>query len=243
MTSPVGVGRRTLGPAYGHPMGSHAVLVDLDGPITRLFPHPAHLELAARIAAHGVPSPPSPGGLEPPARSPRDHVQELRRLAEEAPEALAAAAAEATRAELAAAAVARPARGAEQFLRRAVASGYAVGIVSNNAEPAVWSALERCGVADCVDQVAARRDGDVSRLKPAPTLLIECMTALDVAPESCLFLGDTVSDVLAGRAADVPVVGVTPDLALTCDLLAEGAVGVVADLAQALDLLLHQEAS
>lgn len=208
-----------------------AVLVDLDGPLTRLFPDPRHFELAARLAQQ------LPTHSESPSSEAHDHIEILRYAAENHPDRVSSLESIAAEAELSAAATAKPAAGAGAFLRAAKDAGYAVAVVSNNADPAVRLALKTCGLADLVDEVSARAGTALFRLKPAPDLILDAMGALGVAAAHCTFYGDTVSDVIAGQRAGLRVVGVTHDLKRTTQLLAEGAVGVVHNLGEAVDLL------
>lgn len=206
-----------------------AILVDLDGPLTRLFPHPSHLELAGVLDAR------LHGPMYSPSSWATDHVQVLREAAFTAPDLLAELAELATTAELRAAAVARPAPGARALLEQAGSEGYAVAVVSNNDEVAVRLALVSCGLAHLVDHVAARHGAAVLGLKPAPTLLRAALAAVGSSPADATFFGDSVSDVLAGRAAGVRTVGVSADPVRCAELAAAGAVAVVADLSGALD--------
>ncbi|WP_367337118.1 HAD family hydrolase [Phycicoccus sp.] len=207
------------------------VLVDLDGPITRLFPDPSHLELAtaldqrlAALSGHDL-------------TGAQDHVQLLRIAALHSPQYSAELEQMATFAETSAAGAAQAATGAQDCLRTAQARGYAVAVVSNNAAPAVSAAIEACGLAPLIDYVSARQPGQAQRLKPAPDLLRDAMKALRVSAEDCVFFGDTTGDMKAANAAGVRGYGVTDDLVRTTELLGEGAVGVVRDLGEAIELL------
>lgn len=204
-----------------------ALLVDLDGPLTRLFPAPSHLEAAGRLLATlegwGEPGPPAPF----------DHTAILRACAPLAPDRLRVLIDLATSQEFAAARVARPAEGAHAFLRRAQRARIPVAVVSNNDTRAVWTALDACGLAPFVRHVAARKN-DMTILKPDPALVEAALAALGVPAEDSVLFGDSVSDVEAGRAAGVPVVGVTRDPQRMMKLLDAGAVAVVPTLAEAI---------
>ncbi len=214
----------------GHP-AARAVLIDLDGPLTRLFPDPSHLELAAGLADLVA----RRTGWRP--EQPGDHVQVLRSVADADPGVIAELATAAETAEIEAARRAEPARGARDFLFAANRAGYAVAVVSNNAEAAVRIALEECGFAALVRYVAARHGGNVAGLKPAPDLLVDALSGLDASPDDGVFFGDTVSDMVAANAAGVRAVGVAPWPDRTRDLLASGAELVVPDLGDAIPLV------
>lgn len=49
---------------------------------------------------------------------------------------------------------------------------------------------------------------DAPRIKPAPDPLFECSRRIGIAPEQCLFVGDTRMDIIAGKAAGTRTVGV-----------------------------------
>jgi len=89
-------------------------------------------------------------------------------------------------------------------LRRA---GVACAVVSNVGGIALKSALTRFGLASQLDSVICRND--VERMKPAADGLNQCLQALGTDADRTLFVGDSLSDVRAARAAGVPVVIVT----------------------------------
>ena len=49
---------------------------------------------------------------------------------------------------------------------------------------------------------------DVFRGKPSPEIVLKTCNSLEVKPEDVLLVGDTDSDVLAGRAAGCIVIGI-----------------------------------
>ncbi|RLC10526.1 MAG: hypothetical protein DRI24_20190 [Deltaproteobacteria bacterium] len=49
---------------------------------------------------------------------------------------------------------------------------------------------------------------DVSLKKPAPDPLLECSKRLGILPELCMYVGDTRTDIQAGKAAGMKTVGV-----------------------------------
>jgi len=98
-----------------------------------------------------------------------------------------------------------------------------LGVVSNNQTRVVEFVLERYDLREAVETVHARAPNpeSLARKKPAPTFLEESMAALGV--ENPLYVGDSESDVVAGRRAGLDVaflrrphrdgydLGVTPD--------------------------------
>jgi HAD superfamily hydrolase (TIGR01509 family) len=208
-----------------------ALLVDLDGPITRLFPAPSHLELAAaladRLRRHT--------GRDVDAQ---DHVQVLREALLLAPDLAPRLAARASAAELRQARSAVPAPGARAFLECAADRGYAVAVVSNNVTSSVQTALEACGVRDLVEVVVGRDDARLGRLKPAPDLVEDALARLGADARDAMLYGDSVSDIRAAAAANVSAIGVTSDEARARTMTASGALDVVPDLGAALPHLM-----
>jgi phosphoglycolate phosphatase-like HAD superfamily hydrolase len=84
-----------------------------------------------------------------------------------------------------------------------------VAVVSNNAAEAVSQALKANQAEGLVACVLGR---DPSRrlrdLKPSPVLLKQALQELSRTTDSALFVGDSITDMLAGRAAGVRSIGV-----------------------------------
>ncbi|MCE1178324.1 MAG: HAD family phosphatase [Micrococcales bacterium] len=215
--------------ADDQPVG--AVLIDLDGPLTRLFPDPEHLDLARALAERAA----TITGMPPVSAT--DHVQLLRVLAETAPEHLVEIERLAAEAEMGAARDSFAAPGAHSMLAVARAQHRPVGVVSNNCRAAVLTALLVCGLQPFVDDVTGRDGAQVSSLKPAPDLLLSSLRVLGAQAAASVFFGDSVSDVEAGRAAGVPVIGVTESADRARELADAGAVTVVPTLEHAIPLI------
>lgn len=66
--------------------------------------------------------------------------------------------------------------------------------------------LETKGVAQTIATVVTNDDGP--RPKPAPDTLLECCRRLSVNPRQTLYVGDTVLDIQAGKAARAMTAGV-----------------------------------
>lgn len=115
-----------------------------------------------------------------------------------------------------------------ELVQRLPALELRAGIVSSNAVDVVTTVLERDGVAPAFDAVFGR--DDVLRLKPSPEGLLRCCDAMRVAPEHCLYAGDSVSDIEAARAAGMPGFGVRGGMASDAELLAAGASDVFDDV-------------
>lgn len=96
-----------------------------------------------------------------------------------------------------------------------------LGIVSNNQTRFIESVLDHHGIDHHFDTIRARAPHRESlpRKKPEPTLLEEAMT--DLAVENPLYVGDSESDVEAGRRAGLDVAYIrrehNTDRPLECD--------------------------
>ncbi|WP_280488608.1 HAD family hydrolase [Nocardia farcinica] len=179
----------------------HCLLLDFDGPVCSVFAglhdHVAAAELAASL------EPPTP----PTIRTYTDPFDVLRYTAEHRPTEAAKVEALFTDIEVRAVRCARPTTDAAQTIRTAAERPNSiVAIVSNNSVAAIDAYLTVHELRGCVAGIFARTSPDVSRLKPAPTLLLDALTALDVPASDAVFVGDSVTDVQAGHAAGVPVV-------------------------------------
>ena len=80
-----------------------------------------------------------------------------------------------------------------------------VGIVSNNQHETVKSVVDHYGLASHVDVAYGRQPTltDLRRKKPAPYYLNQAITDLGVDRSSVLYVGDSVTDILAARRAGV----------------------------------------
>ena len=96
--------------------------------------------------------------------------------------------------------------GAARVLRTLHDAGYRVGIVTTKYRHRVEDALERDGLRALVDVIVGA--DDVPRPKPAPDGLLQAAGALAVPTRDCVFVGDSVVDAMAARAAGVAFVAV-----------------------------------
>jgi HAD superfamily hydrolase (TIGR01662 family) len=135
--------------------------------------------------------------------------------------------------ELRAAGSAKLVEGVEATLKRLHALGIPVAVVSNNATEAVWQGLKAGRVEGLVTVVLGREpDGNLHELKPSPVLLRNALAMLDCAPERALFVGDSVTDMVAGRVAGMTTLAVhRHSRAMEPDLKAAGARQVLAAFA------------
>jgi HAD superfamily hydrolase (TIGR01549 family) len=187
---------------------SSCLLIDFDGPICSVFAgHPAAAvadELRAVIRRHC-------GDELPPAIAEvgADPLQILIAVARLEDGPLTGEVADACRAaEAIAAATATPTPGAYEVLRAAENVGRQVGIISNNATEAIDAYLRTYELTHFVEVIAARYEGmDPRLLKPHPFLLERGLIAAAASPATTTFIGDSVTDIEAGRTAGVRTLG------------------------------------
>ncbi len=182
---------------------AEAVLFDFDGPICSVFDgYPAHqitqefLGLAHRIR-----------GATNPKLEKTTSPHELLLLAADDTELARSLEVALQNAELTAIATARPTPGASECIAACAASGRLVAIVSNNYALAVARYLESSGLTDGVAHIEGRDSSDPELMKPDPYLLQRSAAALGIPASSCVFIGDQATDIQAGLAAGVPVIG------------------------------------
>ena len=78
---------------------------------------------------------------------------------------------------------------------------------------------------------------DTNRTKPSPEALIKCMQALDVQICDCLMVGDSISDIRAGKAAGTMTVAVLSGLFNRQELLKENPDFIIKDISAITEFL------
>jgi phosphoglycolate phosphatase len=97
--------------------------------------------------------------------------------------------------------------GVEVGLNYLQQQGYRLGCVTNKPIAFTLPLLEAMGIADFFDLAIG---GDqVERIKPDPQSLLIAAEKLRVDPKQAVMLGDSVSDVMAARAAGMPIICVS----------------------------------
>ena len=129
---------------------------------------------------------------------------------------------------------ARAFAGVGETLSELKTAGYALGIVTGSGE---WSLdlLYALDVADMFDAVVTGRD--VKQRKPDPEGINKCLQSMDVAPEQAVYIGDSVIDVQASRAAGVLPIAVLTGAGRSAGLCKAGAYRIVRSHAQVTALL------
>lgn len=95
--------------------------------------------------------------------------------------------------------------GAVEAVRTARGAGAATAVVTNSPRGLAERIVAAAGMADGFDVVAG--GDEVPKGKPDPDLVHLALARLRVAPDLCVFVGDTTLDEEAARAAGVPFVG------------------------------------
>ncbi|MEO1579525.1 MAG: HAD-IA family hydrolase, partial [Pseudomonadota bacterium] len=97
-----------------------------------------------------------------------------------------------------------------------LALGLRLGVVTNDAEAPARAHLAQVGVLTAFDIVIGCDSGHGA--KPAPGPVLGALEALGARPEQAVMVGDSLHDLMAGRAAGVQTVGVLTGLAERADL-------------------------
>ena len=79
------------------------------------------------------------------------------------------------------------------------------------------------------------------RMKPYPDPVLHAAELMGVAPEDCVMIGDTVVDILAGKAAGAQTIGVLCGFGTEDELRRDGANHIVNVTTEVVDLLLTAE--
>jgi HAD superfamily hydrolase (TIGR01509 family) len=187
---------------------TRCLLIDFDGPICSVFAgHPAAAvadELRGVVRRHC-------GGKLPPAIAElnADPLQIVTAVAGLDNDQLTLEVTGTCRdAEAIAAKSAVPTPGAEDVLHAARYSGRHVVIVSNNSTEAIGAYIRNHGLIHHVDAIVGRFDGmDPRLLKPHPFLLERGLDGMKAPRTEAAFIGDSVTDIEAGRAAGIQTAG------------------------------------
>lgn len=96
--------------------------------------------------------------------------------------------------------------GADDVLAAVVASGRALGLVTSGDRSRVERDLQRMGWTDRFQVIIC--GGDTEDRKPKPAPLLTALKQLRVQASRAAYVGDTVEDVMMGKAGGVTTVGV-----------------------------------
>jgi phosphoglycolate phosphatase len=107
------------------------------------------------------------------------------------------------------------------------AAGLRLGVATNDAESAARTHLEGAEILEKFDYIAGYDSGYGA--KPEPGMCTGFAQAMDLDPAACVMIGDSLHDLVAGRAAGMATVAVLTGLA-GAELLAPHADVVLPDL-------------
>jgi HAD superfamily hydrolase (TIGR01509 family) len=155
------------------------------------------------------------------------HLAVLRYAAERFPGRLRVVERSCTEAEVACARESDPSPEIGGLLAIAEQHAIPVAIVSNNSEAAVRVFLERFEWARMIKTLACRTPANIAQMKADPHLVTEAARLVGIDPGACVLVGDSVSDVVAARAAGVSTVGLGKSPRRAAQLRAAGADAVL----------------
>lgn len=129
-----------------------------------------------------------------------------------------------------------PIEGVPGLLADLVAAGVTTGVVSSKRADFIELGLSALDLVDTVEILASQ--DDTTRHKPHPDPLLLAADRLGVEPTECVYVGDAVVDLRAGRAAGMSTIGVTWGAGLRSDLVGTRPTAVVDDIAELRGILL-----
>jgi HAD superfamily hydrolase (TIGR01509 family) len=181
------------------------ILLDFDGPVCSIFAgYPAPVvarELRAVLVGRGVELPDTiraePDPLEVLRWTGRTGQVDLTHAVEDV---LCAA-------ELRAVATAAPTPYAREVIVAARKAERPVAIISNNSASTISAYLTAHRLAGHIHPIVGRTYGQPERMKPSPSPILAAAAALDVAPASCVVVGDSLTDITAAQAAGARIIG------------------------------------
>ena len=100
-------------------------------------------------------------------------------------------------------------QGAEGIVEDLSSNGLKIGLVTSTQRQYLetkMQPLKNAGVDDLFEAIIT--SDDVKKRKPAPDPLITCAQQLDMKPGNCVYVGDTTTDIKAGKAAGMRTVAV-----------------------------------
>ena len=93
--------------------------------------------------------------------------------------------------------------GVHKALTDLKALGWTIGICTNKPDAITQSVLAQMGLAPFIDGFVG---GDFPRRKPDGEHILETLRRLNADPSRSLYVGDSVTDVKAARAANIPII-------------------------------------
>lgn len=100
-------------------------------------------------------------------------------------------------------------QGADTIVENLSSNGLKIGLVTSSQKQYLeikMQPLKQAGVEELFEVIITT--DDVLKRKPAPDPLITCAQQLDMKPGNCVYVGDTATDIKAGKAAGMRTIGV-----------------------------------
>jgi HAD superfamily hydrolase (TIGR01549 family) len=100
-------------------------------------------------------------------------------------------------------------QGVEGIVENLSSSGLKIGLVTSTQRKFLETKMQplKNGGVDTLFEAIITSD-DVEKRKPSPDPLIACALQLDMKPGNCVYIGDTTTDIKAGKAAGMRTIGV-----------------------------------
>lgn len=114
--------------------------------------------------------------------------------------------------------------------------GKKIALVTNKPEDISLSILDKLGVADRFNIVIGPES--LKKLKPDPEGILKVLDAFREDPKKTIMIGDTYTDVEAGKAAGTYTCGVTYGIGSTEDLLKASPDYIVDDIIKLTDIII-----
>jgi beta-phosphoglucomutase-like phosphatase (HAD superfamily) len=204
------------------------VLLDFDGPVCSIF---AGLPAATVAEMYRTTLSRVPVNLPAEVQELGDPLEVFRQVADLGPDVAETAQAILTKLETRAARSAQPTPGSADLVATAQATGRTVTIVSNNSSAAIAAYLGDHKLTPYVTAIVGRDDADPGLMKPSPYRVRMAISQLDADPGRAFLVGDSATDVPAGRLAGVAVIGFANKPGKAEQLVQAGADAVTARLA------------
>ena len=100
-------------------------------------------------------------------------------------------------------------QGAGHIVESLSSNGLKIGLVTSTQRQYLetkMQPLKNAGVDTLFEAIIT--SDDVEKRKPAPDPLVTCAQQLDMKPGNCVYVGDTTTDIKAGKAAGMRTIGV-----------------------------------
>jgi len=127
---------------------------------------------------------------------------------------------------------------AKETLETILQKGIKVGVVTSTPRQNMtikMPSLVGTGIKDLLEVIIAA--DDAPRKKPAPDPLLEGSRRLDISPAQCMYVGDSRTDIQAGKAAGMRTVGVLTGIDDQAALSRERPDAVIDSIAALKDML------